>query len=278
MADPVWYLGPLGDLKALPCPEMGINTTVTRYGGVHQGLSGSRTMDVTGFKESFDFTWEYMEKIDWAWLNAVYTRHVPGPHRLINPMKVNRLSIRGASVLPGTYTNTGFFMTSGSNELVYDYPTSAGYGARSLKWSGWSNGASGQFDLLQKTPVFPLEQITCSIWMKAGSSITVPIVVQRWDRSGQLASSAATNCSVTTTWTKFNITDTMIAGATSAVFAVTPPNYTTALYLAAAQVETGASATTWEDGGGAPEVLIDQMSTNSPRFPLTDCAMTLLEA
>jgi hypothetical protein len=36
--------------------------------------------------------------------------------------------------------------------------------------------------------------------------------------------------------------------------------------------------TSWDLGGGAPAVLIDQLPSTSPRYPLMDCTITLLEA
>ena len=50
-----WYLGPLGDLRPLVCPEPDLSATQVRYGGLHQGLSGARTLDVTGHKAEYEF-------------------------------------------------------------------------------------------------------------------------------------------------------------------------------------------------------------------------------
>lgn len=275
-----WYLGPMGDLKALSCPETGFSTSVTRFGGVHQGLSGARTMDITGLKAAFEFEWTLETQTEWSWLNTLHLRHVPGPLRLINPMKVNRLSYRGASVQQGIDQNTGFQPTSGSVAYVLDYPTAAGYGSRTLRWQTWSAAATATIDAPKKIPVFPLEQYTTSLWMKAGSASTVGISMQRYDNAGALLStSSVTSCSVTTSWTRFSITDTATAGCVGVVLKITPPStYATPLYMTAAQLEAGASATTWELGGGAPEVVVDQLSTTSPRYPLTDCHLSLLEA
>jgi hypothetical protein len=104
--------------------------------------------------------------------------------------------------------------------------------------------------------------------------------MQRYDNAGTLLStSSVTSCSVTTTWTRFSITDTATSGCVAVVLKITPPStYVNPLYMTAAQMESGASATTWELGGGAPEVLVDQLSTSSPRYPLMDVQLSLLEA
>lgn len=280
MAVPTWYLGPLGDLRALSCPEQGFSTTVTRFGGVHQSLSGARIVDVTGLKAGFEFEWTLQDNSEWTWLNTLHLRHIPGPLRLINPMKVNRLSYRGASVQQANDQNTGFNFSSGDVAMVLDYPVSAGYGSRSLKWTTWSAAASATLDPWKKIPVFPLEQTTSSVWMKASGASTVGLNIVRYDNTGAvLSTSGTTSCAVTTTWTRFSITDTAPSGCVAIVVKITPPStYVDPLYVTAAQTETGASATTWEVGGGAPEVLIDQLSSTSPRYPLADIHLSLLEA
>src|SRR5690606_40132859 len=69
--DRTWYLGPLGKLRGLVCPERGMSDTSTRYGGIHQGLTGARTMDITGHRREYEFEFVYMDKQDFAWLNAL---------------------------------------------------------------------------------------------------------------------------------------------------------------------------------------------------------------
>src|SRR5690554_2646520 len=93
-----WYLGPAGALQELTCPEPNIKANLVRYGGVHQGLSGARTVDVTGHRYEYAFDWDYMEQAEWAWLEAMHLRHVPGPFRLLNPLKKNRLAPQSSAM------------------------------------------------------------------------------------------------------------------------------------------------------------------------------------
>lgn len=273
-----WYIGPPGDLKQLECPEINLSVTDVRYGGVHQALSGARTMDVTGTKQDISLNFTYLDEDDYRWLEALQTRHIPGPHRLISPLKKNRLTVQAASVMAQASIRPGVKLSAGDWDWVNDWPSAAGVGVRALKWQGRTASSTLKFDSVQGTPLFPLEQFTGSVYLKGDSSISASLTVDYYDRYGVFLSSATPeSASVTTSWVRFTITRTAPSSAATAVLGVTAVA-TTTMRLAAAQLESGGSVSAWDQGGGAPMVLVDQLPATSPRFPLMDCSVTLLEA
>src|SRR5690606_8690901 len=81
-----------------------------------------------------------------------------------------------------------------------------------------------------------------------------------------------------TSWDRFPHTVTVPAGVSAVVMRLTFGTYSTAIRLAAPMIEEGGNATKWEQGKAVAMVLVDQLQTSSPLFPLTDCSLTLLEA
>lgn len=273
-----WYIGPAGDLKLLICPEINLSVTDVRYGGVHQAISGARIMDVTGTKQDITLQFNYLDETDYRWLQALQTRHIPGPHRLISPLRKNRLSVQAASVDPTASIRPGVKLSAGAWNWVNDWPTAAGYGVRSIEWSGRTASSTLKFDSVQGTPLFPLEQFTGSVYVKGSSAVAASLTVDYYDRYGVFLSSATPEAaSVTTSWARYTITRTAPANAATAVLGVIAVP-TTTMRLAAPQLEPGAVVSAWDLGGGAPLVLVDQLPSSSPRFPLMNATITLLEA
>lgn len=272
-----WYLGPPGDLRALYCPERDIDVSEVRFGGVHQSLGGARTMDVTGIKQQYTFNWKTLDQSDYSWLRALHTRLIPGPHRLMDPLRKNRLSV-GASngnVNPhkwGFYTITAGLLTNQT-----DYPTGI-LGSRAVRWSDRTASSIMAIDLDKKTDVFALETVTVSAYLKGDSAVSVGMYIGWYDKDGVfLSSSTTTTHSVTTSWARYSTSKTAPANAVMGVLSLTS-TATTTINLAAPQFETGSSVTAWEEGGANPLVLVDQLTTTSPRYPVSDCALVLLES
>ncbi|RJQ79981.1 hypothetical protein D5S17_09430 [Pseudonocardiaceae bacterium YIM PH 21723] len=249
-----------------------------RSGGIHQALSGAHTVDVTGTRKSFEFRWRWLEEDEAVWLHALHTRHIPGPLRLVDPLRRNRLTARSASLVRGP---RGAQVTDASTLWVPDWPAEAGPGARSLRVASWPQGGVGivRLDRFCPVAVFPVETLTGSLWMRADADSTVTIVLDWCDSTGtHIGSAPAVTVQLSTQWRRFSTTATAPPPAAGAVLAVITDTKVIPLQLAAAQVETGPEATAWQLGGGAPTVLIDQLETTSPRHPLTHHTMTLLEA
>lgn len=281
MADPIWYLGPAGDMRALVCPEPDIDITVERYGGVFQGLSGARSLMVTGHKQKFTFNFRYLTDDEFAWLEALHFRTVFGPYyRLRSPFKTNLLSSQ-ASLIRTVGDNRTVQFTSGIAAPVTDWPSAAGNLASiSTKWSNRSTGTQVfRVEDRYKIPVTVAVPVTFSLYLKGSTTLAGTIVIDWYDRSGaQIGSSGSVATSLTTSWQRFQVTGTPPANTVTArgafLTSVTAPD----VYLAAAQFEEASSASTWKIGGGCPVVLIDQLQTTTPRFPYRDTTLTILEA
>lgn len=280
MADPIWLLGPSGDLRPLICPERDIDITPVRYGGVRQGLSGARTMDITGHRMQYNFKWSYLDQEEYKWIEAMHLRQLKGPFRMIDPFKKNRLTPESSGAKMGNGTAQGVEMVNGLGTRAYDWPAAVtDPGNQSTIWSNRAPGqATFRFDKFKRTTVTAGEVITASVWLKSNENTNMNFVFDWCDRYGQVSSSSSVAAAMTSVWTRFSITKTVPAGIHSAVFAAYFFNSTATVNLAAAQFESGATATSWELGGGAPIVLLDQLTANSPRFPYRNVELNLLEA
>lgn len=274
-----WYMGPDGDLRALTCPEPDIATSLVRYGGIHQGLSGARTLDVTGHRKDYTFQFDHVDPADWAWMQAMHSRHIQGPFRLIDPLFKNRLSLEASSCKANLASARGMWLAAGNSLRAYDWPSAAGtLGNQSTKWFNRPASYPARFDNDKRTPVFPLETIVGSMYMKASAGFSGTMGFDWFDITGTQFSSTSTTVSPTTSWARYSYSSAAPAGAVSAKYYFYTANTAADLYLAAAQVEAGATPTSWELGGGAPVVLLDQLATVSHRYPITNVTMTLLEA
>ncbi|AIG78469.1 Hypothetical protein AJAP_28155 [Amycolatopsis japonica] len=260
-----------------------MKTSVVRYGGVHQALSGARTMDVTGHRAEYEFEWKYLERSEWMWLEALHLRHIPGPFALLNPLRKNRLSASASSLIPTSVTGVGLDLTRYTYSWDNSYPADelAGPGVRALRLDSWTSVGVGhmRFDGFRPTAVRVGEQITASVWLKAPADPSALLALDYTDRDGNQVTSPPWEAqAVTSAWARYSITKTVPAGVAGVRFAVLTGAAAPAMSMAAPQVELGPAPTSWEPGGAAPRVLIDQLASTSPIFPLTDCSLTLLEA
>lgn len=271
-----WYLGPAGDLRALFCPERDIDVTELRFGGVHQSLGGARTMDVTGIKKQYQFSWNYLDAEDYKWLRALHTRLIAGPHRMIDPLLKNRLSLGATNCDLNPHKNAPYTADGGFLTNQADYPDDV-LGQVSVRWSDLAVLDRLTFDLNKGTDVFPGETITHSLYLKGASAVDVDVFVSWFDKDSVFLSHSASSIhSVTTSWDRYSGTVTAPADAVIGVLTI-DSTATTTINIAAPQLESGAVMTDWEQGGANPMVLIDQLSTVSPRYPVTNVTMTLLE-
>lgn len=286
MANVWWYLGPAGDLRRLAPMELDVEMTKTRYGGVFQGITGARTVDVTGFRDDYGFKFENIDGDEYAWMEALHTRHIPGPFWLINPMRRNRLSTRATTLDRPVRTNHGVTVSSGTLAKVYDWPSAAGIGAMSLRWAGHVANAYMNFDPDTRTPIFPGETITTSLWIKGAAATTAQIGGTWHLRDGtQTGTALAVNQLVTTAWTRISATGPAPDGALTFTAGVVITD-TTQVNVAAPQVEGPGNGdighpgglTAWEQGGAAPRVHVDQLTHTSHMYPNHSAELSLMEA
>lgn len=276
-----WYLGPVGDIRPLVCPERGISMNLVRYGGVHQGLSGARVMDVTGHKYEYSFQWTYMDYSEWIWLEALHTRYFPGPFWLINPMKANLLTRESAALKFATNGTHGIETSSLTYSTSTDWPSGVGITNQSLTIIGAGSGGVLTFDEGLGFPPISGETYWVNLYVKntvvAGTTAENTFAINWVDSTGSvIGTPTQVTLGQSGSWTNVSLSSTPPAGAVYGFVKLLIKNGAT-YKIAAPVVNIGSSAHTWEIGGGASKVVIDQLTTTSPRFPLTDCTMTLLE-
>lgn len=276
-----WYLGPAGNLRALVCPERGISMNLIRYGGVHQGLSGARTMDVTGHKYEFGFQWNYMEYSEWLWLEALHTRYLPGPFWLVNPLKNNLLTRESAALKLSTNTTHGVEITSATSVASTDWPAGIGIATNSFAITGAGTGGTMTLDEGLGFPAISGETYQVNLYVKntvvAGLTTENTFAINWLDSAGAvIGTPTQVTLGQSGSWTQVSLSSTPPAGAVTGFVKFLIKNGAT-YRMAAPMVNIGATTLAWEIGGGVSKVVVDQLSTSSKRFPLTDCTMTLLE-
>lgn len=279
-----WYIGWLGEMRALPTPEVGLSNVEERFGGVHQGLNGARTMDTLGTRMRFDMSLRYLTNDELAFVRSLYTQMIPGPHYLINPMYKNLLSAQSSLTIPNSISDIGIYVNPNTlREYANDYPPGLYVaGQRSLKITSSNiNNSYARFDGTTKfTPWQSGETMTFSLYMRADAPVSLNFVGDTVDKYNVTAATAATQVkNVTTSWARYSMTVTqsgVMAGLRPAIVFPTATTYN--LYMAAPQLEIGAVATDFRYGGGSLKVMIDQMTSTSPRFPLNEVDLTILEA
>lgn len=276
VSDGRWFLGPLGDLRELVCPEPDMTLNQVSYGGTFQGLSGARSRDFTGTKAEYEFELKWLDQVEYDWLNALDTRMVPGPLYLIDPFKKNRMSIQGCKM-----TRPLVQYPQMQYKLSADRPAELTLPIQSLNITSWASYADViniQFDRGYVIPVNPLEWLTFSVYMKASAAATGRLYVDYLDRYGAVVSSYYETKSVVTGWQRNSMTRQMPSTAYAIRFYWQTALPRTELYFCAPQVESGTTVSEWEMGGGANTVIVESLETSSHIFPTRNTNLKLLEA
>lgn len=250
MADHRFWVGPLGSLRALPDVAAEVKVPVTRIGGMHRSLAGGLTVDTFARKRAWTWSYETLLSTQLAYLEALQYGNIPGPLRLIDPHRFNRLPEDAASGGSVTRSNAAFFTDAGSfsyyqpltdvttadlatlgpsallrgcQEWLISAPAAAVGGNVTYPSNTTYTGQAVPSDRWQ-TPVLPGETVEVSMWVLGPASTQVAAKVVWLNRNGQsLGSSFDSPVQALTTldlstWTKFSGTVTAPAGAA----AVTP--------------------------------------------------------
>jgi hypothetical protein len=278
-----WYFGWLGEMRALLTPEVGLKNIDERLGGVHQALSGARTVDVTGFRRIYEMDWNYLTDSEVSWLYAFYRRMITQPAYLIDPMKKNLISEQASVGFSHGRDDLGItYNSSVVREFRNDFPTGVPIVGNRVPIIVSTGVSGGWIRLDGDTTWIPAtigEPITYSMYMRCDTgTVNVSMVADWCDKYGTELPGTFVGKTITTSWQRFSITVTPTGAQAGLRPAMTMPAGTVNIRVAAPQVEYGSVATDWEMGGGKSKVMIEDISSESPRFPLNNISVTFLEA
>lgn len=289
MALPEWLFGPSGDMRPLPAPATDVVNTVQRFGGIHNAINGARTVDVLGHRANYEFDLPYLNPEEYFRLEALYTETIPGPFKLIDPLRKNWFSREAALVRPADASGRG--VTPGNSSIgdwvrVTNGPVD--WNQRSIEWTGLTNApANGGYLRFDKNYNFPrsVGVLTASAHVNPTEQISLYWHAWNYDSAGtQLASSIQSAQVIpANTWTRIVYTyPTPPAGTvTSAINLWYVPSSgaltTTKVLVMNPQLELGTTATAPAFGGGLVTAVIESMDATSPYYPYQSVALKILE-
>lgn len=293
-------MGAPGNMFALPVPEIGGYTeTPVKFGAIHQGLTGARTLDNLGTRREWSMTWEDLDPSDCSALQGLYDqlRTDAGSVRLIQPYRKNLLTSVAASggSVPAPRSSVTPFQTSNTSvvatrTLVPRQSVDATYGLspRLTFYTRVANGATGgqtcwpegfpNNSAYSRIPVIPGRTYTLSAYVRAvaGTGATMGLGVMREDGNLSSAPTQTPETIIDTVWTWVARSYTIPTGWHIAYPTFTLPASST-IDVAAMQFEEGAGRTTWEHGSGAPIVAVTGLSFTDTWWPYRNATMSVIE-
>lgn len=298
---PFYWLGPLGNLLPMACPDTGVSSSIELIGGKHQALTGRRTLDVMGYRRVWSFSEAYLDPADVSVLETFFLDAHSLPLRLIDPLIVNRarLSLSQTSNFAGyTGAHAGVWAaTLGSVTFpTGDYPsisfTSPG-DARVMTYAPnrtalWTVNGAGILSPNGSIAASPIpahqvdaarvgEQLTFSAYIKVTGTSTVALRLYGVTTALATGTSASSSASSSTSWTRIFVTYTVPAGSVGVVPAFISTGNGT-IRIAGGMINEGATALPWVRGGGSALVTLDEISGVSPRHPLVSVNLALSES
>jgi len=285
-----FYLGRAGALQILVPPLPGWEATDLLRGGTHELAAGGNVRDRVGIRRRWVLNWKALTDAEWSTLRTLF--YTPGPYRLLNPEELNRLTVNQATGTDELRDATG--MRAVIQGTVASDTAFAHAGLRSLKWdtataltvaSGRGVAYSTSLTTIDATwaAVRPSVAHTFSVWAHASVAVSMAARIDWYTAAGALISSdAGTGTAVSTSgWTQL-VCANKTSPATAAYGLGGAQNTTTTgaallLYLDDAQLEEGATVTTWRLGAGTPLVVMESLSPSVPLVGFHDAELVLLE-
>jgi hypothetical protein len=265
------YLGPMGRLMKIDVPTGGYSADLVEYGAEHVPLSGRRTKDVFSRRREYQIDTDGLTPRALAWLEALYTEAINGPHYLRESVRKNLLRARIASTSSAPLALNAI-QTDWSLPGAGD--TIASIAATTLLLPGTVPGGelipgpskalslvtTASSRILVDTaiiPVIPSEQLCFSAYKQSGAgTLTLEIVPYNTSLVAQTPITGTT----TIAGTPPRLYVPYLVPANGTIVAVSVQIRAAVagtLATVAWQLESGsATPTTWHLGGGVPQVMI----------------------
>lgn len=296
-------LGAAGQMFSLQIPETGgLTETPRKFGAVHQGLSGARTVDTLGIRRDYTIEWESLNEDDCSALRQVFAllRESTKPVRLIVPHRKNMLSAAASSGRsvpdPRAITSTYQAADLGVGVALLSVPRpdlDAVYAIspRLPKFTRVTNLATGYLNVwvegnpdtapANAIPVVPGRTYTLSVYYRRTASAgfgdgALRFAHRREDGSITGAPTFPLVSLTSSAWTWASVTVTVPSG-----WPLTYPLITIgqaeSIDFAAMQLEEGATRTPWVLGSGVPVVSVTDLQFTDQEWPYRDASLTAIE-
>lgn len=279
-----YWLGPLGYLRQMPLLPVGglVDASEAVVGGLHVGIDGTGTQQVTGHKRTWLLDWVCLEPEDFAYLRAWYLGLADADLRIVDPRQRNRLSRDGSSggcYSRGTAAHT---VTAGTVAFtaVTDYPAAyLGVVDGGVAWLvPVTTVCTLRVDDTIKVPFVATEQITVSMLVKG--TLGAQIGWQTYDVTGASAGTSLASSVTLAGWALISHTFTPSASQVSGslILTVASGAARTVTVGPAAWCKGTAAPALLVPGSGCPVVLITGMTTDQPGLAASNIGATIREA
>lgn len=292
------YLGPVGNLQALPSMTAGIKADLDLRAGVQQALGGARTVDYVGDpKRTYVLDRKRATADELGVLEALtFELYGPGPYALIDPTRRNMLSLNQSSAGDYDHDSTGFSVLAGSVATTGPVTTAA-QGRYHQAYTSAASGAAGTSGLLAgrrstaaevitvggATPVRQAVDYTFQARLKhvSGTAASWRAALLWYDVDGALLSTSnGTGAVVTGAYADYSVTAASPSTAAYAVPGVTNDAVLAAVNVIAVDSLMLAQASVvgpWVPGTGVPRVAFTGLGDSYPSQGYHDTALTLVE-
>jgi len=303
---PMFWLGPIGQMMPLACPEPGVSNGLKLKAASSTSLSARSTVTIQGYRREWGFQEAWLDHEDMAFLEAMFSSVIKPPYRILDPLKKNRFrpsvaACRQTSVWSGGYDSWQIPVNNGIMEVAdADFPAVSYVSdgdlrevqyrpSSALVWHATNSGnmflypnglpnTDGTYKFSRTDPVLPGETITVSFAVRLSAAGQGALSLATVSPTGTVGLAGATTFT-NTAWGTTSFTYTVPSdGSVVGVFPYfTISSDTIDLFIGPGQMEEGSDVTSWEPGYGAPECYISNLNVQSPRFPLCTVDLTITE-
>lgn len=293
----IFYLGPLGDLRALPPIESDqtVDATADAPVGEHRSLSGSRTQDRLGpHRRVWQLNWVYLEVDDTDLIDALRRGHLGSPLWLLDPQRPNLAPAQIASAgsergsADGWETQTG---TPRWKPALLD-PATRPDGVRPVGVIEWTRATAaddlsvGRAHPAQRAPTPPGgAPVAASSWARVVSDTAVELAVgiETWDQDGTAIPQFVLD-PVTLTpgdpWVELPVTTepTGPAASFAPYWSIAAAQPTCTVQVCGIRYGHGSTPPAPSSGGGSAQVFVREMPETYPGQDEISSSLTLVEA